>query len=114
MGERLEDGEEDDEDRAGGGDRTHDHQEVAARHIAPPLLVEPEGREDGHLPHSDENDGLQEEHLVAVREAARVVEEAKSECQVEGEGDEQRVGNHLEDPIAVDGMVQAAHEADRV
>ena len=54
------DGEEDDEDRAGGGDRADDHQEVAAAHVAPPLLVEAEGGEDRELADHDEGDGLDE------------------------------------------------------
>ena len=45
-----------------------------------------------------------------MRQAARVVEEAQPEGEVEGERDEHRVGRDLEDPVAVDGVVQPAHE----
>ena len=56
--ERLDDGEEDDEDRAGKGNGTQDQQEVAAAHVAPPLLVEPEGAEDDQLADDDDPDRL--------------------------------------------------------
>ena len=101
------DGEGDDEDRAGDGDGADDQEEVAAADVAPPLLVEAEGGEDDELADDDEADRLGEEHLVAVRHAPRV-EEAQPEGQVEGQRDERRVGKHLEDPVAVDGMVQPA------
>ena len=68
MREGLSDGEDDDQDRAGDGDGAEDQQEVAAAHVAPPLLVEPEGGEDDELADDDEADRLDEEDLVAVRQ----------------------------------------------
>ena len=112
--EGLGDGEEDDEDRAGDGDGAEDQQEVAAADVAPPLLVEPEGGEDDQLADDDEADRLGEEHLVAVRQPVRVVEEAQLEGEEEGERDEHRVGRHLQNPVAVDGVVQPAHRTGRV
>ena len=114
VGERLGDGEEDDEDGAGDGDGAEDQQEVAAGDVAPPLLVEPEGGEDDELADDDEADRLHEEDLVAVRQAVGVVEEPQLEGEEVGEGDERRVGHHLQNPVAIDGVVQPAHESGRV
>jgi hypothetical protein len=111
--EGLDDREGDEQDRAGDGDRADDQQEVAAAHVAPPLLVEAEGGEDDHLGGDHEADRLREEVLVARRDAVRV-EEAQTEGQVEGERHERRVGKYLEYPVAIDGMVQPAHGTERV
>ena len=108
-GEGLDDGEDDDQERAGDGDGAEDQQEVAAADVAPPLLVEPEGGEDDQLADDDEADRLREQHLVAMRPAVRFVEEAQLEGEEEGERDENRVGRHLQHPVAVDGVVQPAH-----
>ncbi len=109
MGEGLGDGEEDDEDRAGDGDRAEDQQEVAATDVAPPLLVQAEGGEDGQLADDDDANGLREQDLVAVRQPVRIVEEAQLESQVEGQRDQHGVGRHLQNPVAIDGVVQPAH-----
>jgi hypothetical protein len=108
VGEGPDHGEGDDEDRTGDGDGADDLHEVATADVAPPLLVEPEGGEDDELGDDDEADRLGEEHPVAMRQVA-LVEEAQPEGQVEGERDEGAVGAHLENPVAVDGMVQPAH-----
>ena len=88
----------DDQERAGEGDGAQDQQEVAAAHVAPPLLVEPEGAEDDQLADDDEADRLGEEHLVAVRQPVRVVEEAQLEGQEEGQRDQDRVGERPAGP----------------
>ena len=109
VGEGLQDGEGDDDDRAGHGDRADDQQEVAAADVAPPLLVEPEGGEDDEVDGDDEAHRLGEERLVAIRQPAWIVEEAQAKSQVESQRDKRAVGNQLEDPVAVDGVVQPAH-----
>jgi hypothetical protein len=109
VGEGLGDGEDDDENRAGDGDGAEDEDEVAAADIAPPLLVEAEGSEDRQLADDDEADGLGEQHLVAVRQPLRLVEEAQLKGEEVGQGDEHGIGRHLQHPVAVDGMVQPAH-----
>jgi hypothetical protein len=107
--ERLQDGEEDDQDGARRRHRADDHQEVAAAHVAPPLLVQAERGEYGELADHDEGDSLREEDLVAVRQPAWVVEEPEAEGEVERERDEDAVGGELEEAGAVDGVVEAAH-----
>ena len=61
------------------------------------------------MPRIDEPDRLGEEDLVAVRQAARVVEETEAEGEVEGERDQHPVSGELEEAVAVDGVVQAPH-----
>src|SRR6185312_6287186 len=95
-------------DRAGNGGGADDLQEVAAADVAPPLLVHAEGGEDDQLDRDDEAERLGEEHPVAVRQVV-LVEETQPERQVEGEGDEGAIGTDLEDPVAIDGVVQPAH-----
>ena len=77
-----------------------------AADVAPPLLVEPEGGEDDDLADDDEADRLREQRPRSGAAAPPVVEEAQPEGEVEGERDESRVGHHLEDPVAIDGVVQ--------
>src|SRR6185437_5772651 len=74
------------------------------------LLVEPGGGEDDQLARDDEPDRLGEQHLVAVRPTVRIVEESQLEGEEVGQRDEYRVGQYLPHPVAVDGMVQPAHE----
>ncbi len=109
VGEGLGDGEDDDQQGAGDGDSAEDQHEVATADISPPLLVEPEAGEHNQLAGDDEADRLREEDLVAVGPAVRLVEEAQLEGEEIGQRDERGVGRDLQDPVAVDGVVQPAH-----
>ena len=113
VGEGPQDGEGDDQDRAGDDDRADDQQEVAAADVAPPLLVEPVDGEDDELADDDEADRLHEEDFVAMGKAV-LVEEAQPEGKVEGQRYERRVRENLENPVAVDRVIQPAHGTSRV
>ena len=73
-GERLDTAKTMTRKRAGDGDGADDQDEVATAEVAPPLLVEPEGVEDGELADDEKADRLREQRLVAGRQPLRLVE----------------------------------------
>ena len=92
------------EDEHGGGGRRDDRQEgpphVSDGHVAPPVLVEPEGDEHGHLHRHDRDEDVQPEELVVAGRNALV--EAHVEGDVPGDRDEARVGDDLPDAVAAE------------
>ncbi len=84
--ERLGDHEDGDEERRGDGAGAHHRPGVADVEVAPPLLVQAHQAEDDGLAERDEDDRAGQHVDVAVRDPARLVDEADLEGEVEGEG----------------------------
>ena len=100
VGVGLGEGEDRDQQAAGHRGGADDRPQVGKLEVAPPLAVQAEDAEHDRLAERDEGDRAGEHGPVAVRDAARGVQEAQLEGQREGDGREQRHRPRTEAPGA--------------
>ena len=108
--ERLREQEDDDQERRWPLQRPGAPAICPEPEVAPPLLVEAEGAEhDQPCRRRRSRPTSASMCPVAVRDAARGIEEAQPEGQVVRERDEQCVGGDLDHPVPVDRVLQPLH-----